>query len=152
VAEPLVSAIKERLPKIAVGDGMDPASEMGPLVTREHREKVAGYLESSAAQGATVLADGRASAPDGDGFFLGVSLLDNVTPEMDAYRDEIFGPVLGVVRVGTYEEALKLINENPYGNGTAIFTRDGGVARQFQFDVEAGMVGINVPIPVPVAY
>ncbi len=151
-ADPLVAAIRERLPEITVGDGMDPASEMGPLVTREHRDKVAGYLDSGAAQGAKVLADGRETAPDGDGFYLGVSLLDDVTTEMDAYRDEIFGPVLGVMRVGTYDEALKLINDNPYGNGTAIFTRDGGVARQFQFDVEAGMVGINVPIPVPVAY
>ena len=152
VADPLIAAIKERLPRITVGDGMDPASEMGPLVTREHRDKVAGYLDSGAAQGAKVVADGRETAPDGDGFFLGVSLLDDVTTEMDAYRDEIFGPVLSVVRVDTYDEALELINENPYGNGTAIFTRDGGVARQFQFDVEAGMVGINVPIPVPVAY
>ena len=151
-ADPLVSAIQERLPKITVGDGMDPASEMGPLVTREHRDKVAGYLESGASQGAKLLADGRESVPEGDGFFLGVSLLDDVTTEMDCYRDEIFGPVLSVVRVATYDEALKLINDNPYGNGTAIFTRDGGVARQFQFDVNVGMIGINVPIPVPVAY
>jgi malonate-semialdehyde dehydrogenase (acetylating) / methylmalonate-semialdehyde dehydrogenase len=151
-ADPLVDAIKERLPKVKVGDGFDPASEMGPLVTREHRDKVASYLESGPAQGATLVADGRETAPDGDGFFLGVSLLDNVTPEMDAYRDEIFGPVLSVVRAKTYDEALKLVNENPYGNGVALFTRDGGVARQFQFDVEVGMVGINVPIPVPVAY
>jgi len=148
----LVAAIKERLPRITVGDGMDPASEMGPLVTQAHRDKVASYLDSGHEQGASVLADGRDTAPEGDGFFLGVSLLDNVTTEMDAYRDEIFGPVLGVMRVDTYDEALKLINDNPYGNGTAIFTRDGGVARRFQFDVEAGMVGINVPIPVPVAY
>ncbi len=152
VADPLISALEERLPRITVGDGMDPASEMGPLVTREHRDRVAGYLDSGAAQGARIVADGRESTPDGDGFFLGVSLLDDVTTEMDAYRDEIFGPVLSVMRVGTYDEALELINQNPYGNGTAIFTRDGGVARQFQFDVEAGMVGINVPIPVPVAY
>ncbi len=152
VGDELVAAIRERLPKVKVGDGLDPSSEMGPLVTREHRDKVAGYLDSGAAQGAQVLADGRETAPAGDGFFLGVSLLDGVTPEMDAYRDEIFGPVLGVMRVDTYDEALKLINDNPYGNGTAIFTRDGGVARQFQFDVNAGMVGINVPIPVPVAY
>src|SRR3954464_7547774 len=120
-ADPLVSAIKERLPNITVGDGMDPASEMGPLVTREHRDKVAGYLDSGAAQGATVVADGRETAPEGDGFFLGVSLLDQITPEMDAYRDEIFGPVLGVMRVATYDEAIRLINDNPYGNGTAIF-------------------------------
>jgi malonate-semialdehyde dehydrogenase (acetylating)/methylmalonate-semialdehyde dehydrogenase len=147
-----VAAIQDRLPKITVGDGMDPASEMGPLVTREHRDKVAGYLDTGAAQGAKVIADGRETAPEGDGFFLGVSLIDEVTTEMDAYRDEIFGPVLGVMRVATYDDALRLINDNPYGNGTALFTRDGGVARQFQFDVEAGMVGINVPIPVPVAY
>jgi malonate-semialdehyde dehydrogenase (acetylating)/methylmalonate-semialdehyde dehydrogenase len=148
----LVTAIQERLPKIKVGDGLEPDVEMGPLVTREHRDKVASYIEGARDQGAEVVADGRETAPASDGFFLGVSLLDNVTPEMDAYKDEIFGPVLGVTRVGTYKEALKLVNENPFGNGTAIFTRDGGVARQFQFDVQAGMVGINVPIPVPVAY
>jgi malonate-semialdehyde dehydrogenase (acetylating) / methylmalonate-semialdehyde dehydrogenase len=151
-ADELVAAIKERLPKIKVGDGLDPTSEMGPLVTREHRDKVAGYIDGAKEQGATVVADGRETAPEGDGFFLGVSLLDDVTPEMDAYRDEIFGPVLGVTRVDTYDEAVRLVNENPYGNGTAIFTRDGGVARQFQFDAQAGMVGVNVPIPVPVAY
>jgi malonate-semialdehyde dehydrogenase (acetylating)/methylmalonate-semialdehyde dehydrogenase len=152
VADPLVAAIKERLPKVKVGNGLEADSEMGPLVTREHRDKVASYIESGSAQGATLVADGRESAPDGDGFFLGVSLLDNVTTEMDAYRDEIFGPVLSVVRTDTYDEALGLVNDNPYGNGVALFTRDGGVARQFQFDVTAGMVGINVPIPVPVAY
>jgi malonate-semialdehyde dehydrogenase (acetylating)/methylmalonate-semialdehyde dehydrogenase len=151
-ADPLVGAIKERLPKVKVGDGLDPASEMGPLVTRQHRDRVASYLDSGPAQGATVVADGRETAPDGEGFFLGVSLLDNVTPEMDCYRDEIFGPVLSVVRVPTYDDALRLVNENPYGNGVALFTRDGGVARQFQFDVNVGMVGVNVPIPVPVAY
>ena len=151
-ADPLVGAIQERLPRVKVGDGMDPESEMGPLVTREHRDKVASYLDSGPEQGATIVADGRETTPDGDGFFLGVSLLDNVTPEMDAYRDEIFGPVLSVVRVPTYDEALRLVNDNPYGNGVAIFTRDGGVARQFQFDVNVGMVGVNVPIPVPVAY
>jgi malonate-semialdehyde dehydrogenase (acetylating) / methylmalonate-semialdehyde dehydrogenase len=151
-ADRLVKAIHERLPKIKVGNGLEPDVEMGPLVTREHRDKVASYIDGARGQGAEVVADGRDSAPEGDGFFLGVSLLDNVTPEMDAYKDEIFGPVLGVTRVGTYNEAVKLVNENPYGNGTAIFTRDGGVARQFQFDVQAGMVGINVPIPVPVAY
>ena len=128
---------------------------MGPLVTRQHRDKVASYLDSGQAQGATVVADGREhplyDEHDG-GFFLGASLIDHVKPEMDAYRDEIFGPVLTVVRVDTYEEAVRLVNDNPYGNGTAIFTRDGGAARQFQFEVEAGMVGINVPIPVPVAY
>jgi malonate-semialdehyde dehydrogenase (acetylating)/methylmalonate-semialdehyde dehydrogenase len=152
VADPLVDAIKERLPNVKVGDGMRPDSEMGPLVTREHRDKVASYIESGAGQGATIVADGRDSAPDGEGFFLGVSLLDNVTTEMDAYKDEIFGPVLSVVRAETYDEAVSLVNDNPYGNGVALFTRDGGAARRFQFDVDAGMVGINVPIPVPVAY
>jgi malonate-semialdehyde dehydrogenase (acetylating)/methylmalonate-semialdehyde dehydrogenase len=152
VADPLIEAIKARLPKIKVGNGLDEGVEMGPLVTRAHRDKVASYLDSGAEQGATVIADGRELDVGGDGFFLGVSLLDNVTPEMDAYKDEIFGPVLVVTRTGTYDEAVRLVNENPYGNGTAIFTRDGGVARRFQFDVQAGMVGVNVPIPVPVAY
>jgi malonate-semialdehyde dehydrogenase (acetylating)/methylmalonate-semialdehyde dehydrogenase len=152
VADPLVSAIQQRLPKVKVGNGLEPENEMGPLITREHRDKVASYLDTAAEQGATVVADGRDLEIEGDGFFLGVSLIDEVTPEMDAYRDEIFGPVLSVVRAGTYDEAVKLVNENPYGNGTAIFTRDGGVARQFQFDAQAGMVGVNVPIPVPVAY
>jgi malonate-semialdehyde dehydrogenase (acetylating)/methylmalonate-semialdehyde dehydrogenase len=154
IADPLVAAIRDRLPKIKVGPGSDPSAEMGPLVTKQHRDKVASYLDSAAAQGATVVADGR-SHPlygDSDGFFLGVSLIDRVTPAMDCYRDEIFGPVLTVTRAATYDEALRLINDNPYGNGTAIFTRDGGAARQFQFDVNVGMVGINVPIPVPVAY
>jgi malonate-semialdehyde dehydrogenase (acetylating) / methylmalonate-semialdehyde dehydrogenase len=154
VADPLVEAIQARLPKIKVGPGADPTSEMGPLVTKQHRDKVASYLDSSAEQGATVVADGREHPlyDESDGFFLGVSLIDHVTPAMDAYRDEIFGPVLTVMRVKTYEDAVRLVNENPYGNGTAIFTRDGGAARQFQFEVNAGMVGINVPIPVPVAY
>ena len=152
VGDDLVRAIQERIPKIKVGDGFDPSSEMGPLITRAHRDKVASYLESGRAQGATVVVDGRETAPEGDGFFLGVSLLDDVTPEMDCYRDEIFGPVLSVVRAKTYGEAVQLANESPWGNGVAIFTRDGGVARQFQFDVQAGMVGVNVPIPVPVAY
>jgi malonate-semialdehyde dehydrogenase (acetylating)/methylmalonate-semialdehyde dehydrogenase len=153
VADPLVEAIRARLPRIKVGPGTDPSAEMGPLVTRQHRDKVASYLDSAPAQGATLVADGREHPLYGsDGFFLGVSLIDRVTPAMDCYRDEIFGPVLTVVRVGSYDEAIRLIDENPYGNGTAIFTRDGGAARQFQFDVNAGMVGINVPIPVPVAY
>ena len=151
-AEPLVAAIKERIPKIKVGNGLEPDVEMGPLITREHRDKVASFIEKAPGEGATVVVDGRENAPDGGGFFLAPSLIDDVKPEMDVYIEEIFGPVLGVTRVDTYDEALKLVNENPYGNGTAIFTRDGGVARQFQFDVQAGMVGINVPIPVPVAY
>jgi len=151
-ADPLVDAIGARLPKVKVGPGTDPESEMGPLITREHRDKVASYIDQGREQGATVVADGRETAPDGGGFFLGVSLLDHVTPEMDAYKDEIFGPVLSVVRAETYDDAVRMVNENPYGNGVAIFTRDGGAARQFQFDVQVGMVGINVPIPVPVAY
>jgi malonate-semialdehyde dehydrogenase (acetylating)/methylmalonate-semialdehyde dehydrogenase len=146
VAEPVIEAIKQRIPNVKIGDGMDPSSEMGPLVTREHRDKVASYLDEG-----TVIVDGRESCPD-EGFFIGPSLIDDVKPGMRSYDDEIFGPVLGIARVETYEEAVGLINENPYGNGTAIFTRDGGVARQFQFDVQVGMVGINVPIPVPVAY
>ncbi len=151
-AEPLVEAIKERLPKIKVGNGLDPDVEMGPLITREHRDRVASFIEKGREEGASVVTDGRELPLEGDGFFLGASLLDNVTPGMECYMEEIFGPVLGVARVETYDEALRLVNENSYGNGTAIFTRDGGVARQFQFEVQAGMVGINVPIPVPVAY
>ena len=152
-ADALVDGIRDRLPNIKVGDGANPESDMGPLITREHRDRVASYLDSGSEQGATVVADGRESdAYNNDGFFLGASLLDNVTPDMDAYRDEIFGPVLSVVRVPTFQDAVRLVNENPYGNGTAIFTRDGGAARQFQFDVVCGMVGVNVPIPVPVAY
>ncbi|MFN8188446.1 MAG: CoA-acylating methylmalonate-semialdehyde dehydrogenase [Gaiellales bacterium] len=152
VADPLVDAIRQRLPKVTVGPGNEPGSEMGPLITRQHRDKVASYLDSGRDQGATVVTDGRELEVAGDGFFIGVSLLDNVRTDMDCYRDEIFGPVLSVMRVGTYDEAMELVNDNPYGNGTAIFTRDGGVARQFQFECNAGMVGINVPIPVPVAY
>ena len=153
VAQPLVDAIVERLSKIKVGPGHDPESEMGPLVTREHRDRVAGYLDSAREQGARVIADGREhELHGGDGFFLGLSLIDHVRPEMDCYKDEIFGPVLSVVRASSYDEALGLVNDNPYGNGVAIFTRDGGAARQFQFDVHVGMVGVNVPIPVPVAY
>jgi malonate-semialdehyde dehydrogenase (acetylating)/methylmalonate-semialdehyde dehydrogenase len=146
IADPLIEAIKERIPKVKVGDGMDPSSEMGPLITREHRDKVASYLDEG-----KVLVDGRENCPD-DGFFLNPSLIDDVKPGMRAYEDEIFGPVLGVTRVATYDEAVKLVNDSQFGNGTAIFTRDGGAARQFQFDAQAGMVGINVPVPVPVAY
>ncbi|MER3481139.1 MAG: methylmalonate-semialdehyde dehydrogenase (CoA acylating) [Meiothermus sp.] len=153
VADPLIAAIRERMPKIKVGPGLEEGNEMGPLISKEHRDKVASYVENAPKEGATVVVDGRQDAVCGrEGFFLGTSLLDNVKPGMKCYDDEIFGPVLSVVRVKTYEEALRLVNEHPYGNGAAIFTRDGGAARQFQFDVEAGMVGINVPIPVPVAY
>jgi malonate-semialdehyde dehydrogenase (acetylating)/methylmalonate-semialdehyde dehydrogenase len=153
VGDPLVDAIKERLPRIKVGPGSDADSEMGPLVTREHRDKVASYLDRATEQGATVVADGRdAPVYKEDGFFLGVSLIDNVEQSHDSYCNEIFGPVLEVMRVATYDDAVRLVNDNPYGNGTAIFTRDGGAARQFQFEAQAGMVGVNVPIPVPVAY
>jgi len=152
VADPLVSAIAARLPKLRIGDGTHPDSDMGPLITAEHRDKVAGYIGAGAAAGATVVVDGRDEDVPADGFFLGTTLLDNVTPEMTVYTDEIFGPVLCVVRAKTYDEGLALINANPFANGTAIFTRDGGAARAFQFDVQVGMVGINVPIPVPVAY
>jgi malonate-semialdehyde dehydrogenase (acetylating)/methylmalonate-semialdehyde dehydrogenase len=152
-AEELIAAIQERVPRIKVGPGLEEGVEMGPLITREHRDKVASYIENAPREGATVVVDGRLDpVAQSEGFFLGASLLDHVKPGMKCYDEEIFGPVLSVVRVKTYDEALKLINDHPYGNGTAIFTRDGGVARQFQFDVEAGMVGINVPIPVPVAY
>jgi malonate-semialdehyde dehydrogenase (acetylating)/methylmalonate-semialdehyde dehydrogenase len=125
---------------------------MGPLITREHRDKVESYLDVAVDEGATVVADGRSTVPDGDGFFLGVSLVDHVAPGSKVYSEEIFGPVLSVVRVPTYADAVQLVNDNPYGNGTAIFTRDGGAARQFQYECNAGMVGVNVPIPVPVAY
>jgi malonate-semialdehyde dehydrogenase (acetylating)/methylmalonate-semialdehyde dehydrogenase len=152
VADDLVAAIEQRIPAVKVGDGTDPASEMGPLITSEHRDRVASYVENAPSEGARVVVDGRNGEAPADGFFLAPSLLDDVKPGTKAYDDEIFGPVLGVARVATYEEAVRLVNENPYGNGTAIFTRDGGVARRFQHEVEAGMVGINVPIPVPVAY
>jgi malonate-semialdehyde dehydrogenase (acetylating)/methylmalonate-semialdehyde dehydrogenase len=152
-ADPLIEAIKERVPKLRIGPGTEPDNEMGPLITREHRDKVASYIDAGRDAGATVVLDGRETpVSESDGFFLGISLLDNVTPEMTAYKDEIFGPLLSVVRVDTYDEAVALVNDNPYGNGTAIFTRDGGAARQFQFDANCGMVGVNVPIPVPVAY
>ena len=152
VADRLVDAIAARLPKLNVGDGTKPDTDMGPLITAEHREKVASYVGAGAEAGAKVVVDGREAEVPKDGFFLGTTLLDDVKPDMTVYTDEIFGPVLSVVRVDTYEEGLELINANPFANGTAIFTRDGGAARQFQFDVEVGMVGVNVPIPVPVAY
>jgi malonate-semialdehyde dehydrogenase (acetylating)/methylmalonate-semialdehyde dehydrogenase len=152
VAGPLVDAIAARLPKLRIGAGTDPDAEMGPLITREHRARVTSYVEAGSSEGATVVVDGRSADVPADGFFLGVSLLDHVNPGMSVYTDEIFGPVLCVVRTDSYAEAVELVNSNPYGNGTAIFTRDGGAARRFQFDVQAGMVGVNVPIPVPVAY
>ncbi|MFC5957176.1 CoA-acylating methylmalonate-semialdehyde dehydrogenase [Streptomyces pratens] len=154
IGDDLVGRITERAKKLRIGPGNDPASEMGPLITREHRDKVASYVAGAAAQGAEVVLDGTGLTVDGheDGFFVGVSLLDRVPVTADAYQDEIFGPVLCVVRAETYDEAIALINDSRWGNGTAIFTRDGGAARRFQLEVKAGMVGVNVPIPVPVGY
>jgi malonate-semialdehyde dehydrogenase (acetylating)/methylmalonate-semialdehyde dehydrogenase len=139
--------------KLRTGDGTK-GCDMGPLVTKAHRDKVAGYVDAGVQQGATLVVDGRDDEFDGgaDGYFLGPTLFDNVGKDMTIYQDEIFGPVLSVVRVKSYDEGLELINSNPYGNGTAIFTNDGGAARRFQRQVEVGMVGINVPIPVPVSY
>jgi malonate-semialdehyde dehydrogenase (acetylating)/methylmalonate-semialdehyde dehydrogenase len=153
IAEPLVEKIAERAHGLRTGDGSR-GCDMGPLVTAAHRDKVAGYVDAGEAAGATLVIDGRTIAPDaeGEGFFLGPTLFDNVTTDMSIYQDEIFGPVLSVVRVDSYDEALATINANPYGNGTAIFTNDGGAARRFENEVEVGMVGINVPVPVPMAY
>ena len=153
IADDLIARITQRAKTIKTGDGTRD-SDMGPLVTRAHRDKVAAYITAGESEGATVALDGRDVQPDGeaDGFWLGPTLLDNVAPGMSVYTDEIFGPVLSVVRVATYDEALTLINANPYGNGTAIFTNDGGAARRFHNEVEVGMIGINVPIPVPMAY
>ncbi|MFI9200259.1 CoA-acylating methylmalonate-semialdehyde dehydrogenase [Streptomyces sp. NPDC053048] len=150
----LVAKIRERAEKIKVGPGDDPASEMGPLITKAHRDKVASYVRGAAAQGAEVVLDGTGFTVEGyeEGHWIGLSLLDKVPTTADAYREEIFGPVLCVLRAETYEEGVALINASPWGNGTAVFTRDGGVARRFQLEVEAGMVGVNVPIPVPVGY
>jgi malonate-semialdehyde dehydrogenase (acetylating)/methylmalonate-semialdehyde dehydrogenase len=153
VADRLVPMIAKRMAGLRTGDGRR-GCDMGPLVTGAHRDKVASYLDAGSAAGAELVVDGREVVPDGgaDGFWLGPSLFDRVTPGMPVYDDEIFGPVLSVVRVASYDEALGLVNANPYGNGTAIFTRDGGAARRYQREVEVGMVGVNVPIPVPMAY
>jgi malonate-semialdehyde dehydrogenase (acetylating)/methylmalonate-semialdehyde dehydrogenase len=155
IGDELVGKITERVAKLRVGPGDDPGSEMGPLVTRAHRDKVASYLDSGVSEGAVLAVDGRGHPVTGgaaDGFWLGPSVLDHVTPSMNCYRDEIFGPVLSVVRASGYDDAMAVIGQNPYGNGTAIFTNDGGAARRFTREVEVGMVGINVPIPVPMAY
>ena len=151
IASALVARIKSRMAGIKTGDGTQ-GSDMGPLVTKVHRDKVASYIEAGAKAGATLVVDGRALEIAGDGFWLGPTLFDNVTPEMSIYKEEIFGPVLSVLRVDSYEAALALVNSHEYGNGTAIFTNDGGAARRYQNEVEVGMVGINVPIPVPMAY
>jgi len=153
VADELIAKIVERMSTIRTGDGTR-GTDMGPLVSAAHRDKVVSYIDAGIAQGATVVVDGRnvVADSDGEGYFVGPTLFDNVTPEMTIYSDEIFGPVLSVIRVKTYDEGLKLINDHSYGNGTAIFTNDGGAARRFQNEVEVGMIGINVPIPVPMAY
>ena len=151
IADELVAKLADRIPGVVVGPGSDSASEMGPLITAEHRDKVEGYIAGAGDEGATVVVDGR-RAEGSAGYFVDPTLIDNVTPGMKCYDDEIFGPVLSVVRVKGYEDGVEMINANPFANGTAIYTRDGGAARQFQFDIEVGMVGINVPIPVPVSY
>ncbi len=149
----LVSALKERITRLVVAPGDDPQAQMGPLVTGEHRDKVLSYIETGINEGAELVVDGRdLEVEGGRGFFLGPCLFDRVTAEMTVYKDEIFGPVLVLVRAASFEEAVSLINSNPFGNGTAIFTRDGAAARKFQEDIEVGMVGVNVPIPVPMAF
>ena len=154
IADRLVARLAERVPRIKMADGMDSSAEMGPLVTRAHCDKVRGFVESGVAEGATLVVDGRDERVDGreHGFFLGGCLFDHVQPQMRIYREEIFGPVLSVVRADDFEQALKLINEHEFGNGTAIFTRDGDAAREFVNRVQIGMVGVNVPIPVPLAF
>ena len=152
VADPLVDAIATRIPKLIVGDGAREGTDMGPLITAEHRDKVAGYVAAGEEAGANVVIDGRSSPVPSIGFFLGATLLDDVRTDMSVYRDEIFGPVLSVLRVASFDEAIAVINANQFGNGTAIFTRDGGAARRFQTEIQVGMIGINVPIPAPVSY
>nr|WP_040014243.1 MULTISPECIES: CoA-acylating methylmalonate-semialdehyde dehydrogenase [Dermacoccus] len=150
VADPLVDKIAERMGKLVIGDGFDERSEMGPLITREARDRVASYVAGATDEGARVVVDGREKHFDESGFFIGTSLVDHVKPGMKVYDEEIFGPVLSVVRVETFEDAVELINANQFANGVAIFTRDGKSAREFEFAIEVGMVGVNVPIPVPV--
>ncbi|MES2391235.1 MAG: aldehyde dehydrogenase family protein, partial [Acidobacteriota bacterium] len=156
-ADALIEKLKSRIADLRVGDGAKEApngeSDLGPLVTKTHLDKVTSYVELGGTEGAELVVDGREGAlPKGEGFFLGACLFDHVKPEMRIYREEIFGPVLGIVRVNTFEKALELINEHEFGNGTSIFTRDGDTARDFATRVQAGMVGINIPIPVPMAF
>ncbi len=152
-ADALAAKLEERIAKLVIAPGTDPASDMGPLVTGIHLNRVRGYVEAGKSEGAELRVDGRDTAlPKGDGFFLGATLFDHVKPEMSIYKDEIFGPVLGIVRASNFDTALELINNHEYGNGAAIFTRDGDTARAFAHNVLAGMVGINVPIPVPMAF
>src|SRR3990170_2567718 len=153
-AERLLPMVQERMAALKVGPGMESDSEMGPLITKEHRDRVASYVAQGIEEGAEALADGRDLTVPGyeEGFFLGATLLDRVEIDMTVYRDEIFGPVLSVVRVDSYQDAIAIVNDNPWGNGTAVFTNDGGAARKFQNEIEVGMVGINVPIPVPLGF
>jgi malonate-semialdehyde dehydrogenase (acetylating) / methylmalonate-semialdehyde dehydrogenase len=153
IGDELVSKIKERTVGLRTGDGTR-GCDMGPLVTAQAQERVSGYIDAGESAGAKLVVDGRRPEvdADGEGFFVGPTLFDHVRTDMSIYTDEIFGPVLSVVRVDSYEEGVKLINDNPYGNGTAIFTNDGGAARQFQYEVKVGMIGVNVPVPVPMAY
>ncbi|MEA1673137.1 CoA-acylating methylmalonate-semialdehyde dehydrogenase [Nitrospirillum sp. BR 11163] len=153
-ADALVGRLADRLRTLKVGPGTDPQSEMGPLVTRQHLDKVRGYIEAGVREGAKLVVDGRDIRLQGyeDGYFLGGTLFDHVTPDMSIYREEIFGPVLSVLRADSYDQAAQLINDHPYGNGTAIFTRDGDAAREFAHQIQVGMVGVNVPIPVPMAF
>jgi malonate-semialdehyde dehydrogenase (acetylating)/methylmalonate-semialdehyde dehydrogenase len=150
VADPLIKKITERLDRLKVGPGDDPTSDFGPLITREHLERVVSYVTTAKEDDIDVVRDGTTLA-NGGGFFVGPSLLDGVRPGTKAYDDEIFGPVLGVARVATFDDAIALVNGNPYGNGVAIFTRDGNAARLFSRQVQVGMVGVNVPIPVPIS-
>jgi malonate-semialdehyde dehydrogenase (acetylating)/methylmalonate-semialdehyde dehydrogenase len=159
IGDELVDKIVARVAELTVGPGDDPKSQMGPLVTGPHRDKVASYLDLGVAEGAKLVVDGRrtpvaggAEARDTPGFWLGPTVLDHVPPDSRVHREEIFGPVLSIVRVPSYEEGVRLINAGEFGNGTAVFTNDGGAARRFQNEVEVGMIGINVPIPVPMAY
>ncbi len=153
-ADRLIPAITERMRALKVGPATEPDADMGPLITPEHRDRVAGYVEKGLEEGARLVVDGRELTVEGyeNGFFVGPTLFDEVTPDMTIYRDEIFGPVLGVVRVDGYAEAIDMINRNPWGNGTAVFTNDGGAARKFQNEIQVGMVGINLPIPVPLGF
>ena len=151
-ADRLLPKMTERIGQLKVGPGLDPDSEMGPLITAEHRERVVGYIEAGVDEGATLIADGRDLTERDEGFYLGPTLFDHVGSQMSIYTDEIFGPVLSVVRSDSYEDAIELINTNPYGNGTAIFTNDGGAARKFQNEIQVGMVGVNLPIPVPLSF
>jgi len=154
-ADKIVEALIPRVQTLNIGPGADPASEMGPLVTKAHLNKVRGYVDQGVAEGAKLVVDGRNfRGPQGyeDGFYIGGCLFDHVTPDMTIYNDEIFGPVLGIVRVSSFDEAVKLVNDHEYGNGTAIFTRDGDAARNYAHRIQVGMVGVNVPIPVPMAF